>query len=126
MSRVIKFRAWDGKTMRYDLTGLEHGKGNEMSGVFLDGDFYGNIPLMQFTGLHDKNGVEIYEGDIISDHVGIGCVRHSDDHGAFRVSYGNGRAKWFYDYLDAEIKTIEVIGNIYQNPELLNRSSESD
>lgn len=143
MNRVIKFRAWDGKTMRYDLTGLEHGKGNEMSGVFLDGDFYGNIPLMQFTGLHDNNGVEIYEGDVIcffdtdnqdAELLGkinySGFVEWSDCH-LYRyyvrslISKNNIRASVAIGDL-GDLENIRIIGNIYQNPELLNRSSESD
>jgi len=75
---------------------------------------------MQYTGLKDKNGKEIYEGDIISDHVGIGEVEYVERHAAFRVNYHDGQAKWFYDYfLQGERESIEWIGNIYENPELL-------
>ena len=77
--------------------------------------------VMQFTGLHDANGSEIYSGDIISDHVGVGEVKYSEKHAAFRVVYGDGMAKWFHDYnLRGERESIEVIGNIYENKELLN------
>lgn len=76
----------------------------------------------QFTGLLDREGVEIYEGDIVSDHVGVGQVKYSEKHGAFRVCYGDGLAKWFFDYiLRGERESIEVIGNIHQNQELLNQ-----
>lgn len=76
--------------------------------------------LMQFTGLKDRNGVEIYCGDIISDHNGLGVVKYSENHGAFRVVYSDGVAKWFIDYtLNGERESIEVIGNIYENPELI-------
>jgi len=69
----------------------------------------------QFTGLHDCNGIEIYAGDKVQDHVGLGVVKYSDKHGAFRVSYGDGFAKWFYDYiLNGERESIQVIGNIHE------------
>lgn len=74
----------------------------------------------EFTGLHDENGVEIYEGDIISDNVGIGVVEYVDKKGSFRVNYKNGKCKWFIDFLESEINTLEIIGNLYEHPHLIN------
>jgi uncharacterized phage protein (TIGR01671 family) len=75
---------------------------------------------MQFTGMLDANGKEIYEGDVVSDHVGIGVVEYSKKNAAFRVNYCDGYGKWFIDYtLKGERESIEVIGNIHQNKELL-------
>lgn len=116
--REIKFRAWnDIDKMLIDWGVLR------ASPVFFMNIIKGKArhhKLMQFTGLTDVNGVEIYEGDIVSDHVGIGQVKYSDKHGAFRVCYGDGMAKWFIDYfLKGERESIKVIGNIHENPELL-------
>jgi len=110
MSREIKFRAFDsiiGEMFQiqlddneWDITALAKGNGWN---------------VMQYTGL--KN---VFESDIIHDHNGIGLVEYVDDKAAFRVNYKNGRAKWFIDYnLKGELESIEVIGNIYQSPELL-------
>lgn len=74
------------------------------------------VDVMQFTGLKDKNGTPIYEGDIVTDNLG----RYSTvsyDVGAFWVlgkHYGCFRWELYRVY-----ENIEVIGNIYENPELL-------
>lgn len=74
----------------------------------------------QFTGLLDKNGVEIYESDVVLDHVGVGVVEYNSRRSAFRVNYRDGTAKWFIDYtLKGERFSIKIIGNMHQNPELL-------
>jgi uncharacterized phage protein (TIGR01671 family) len=118
MEREIKFRVWlivendfndEGYKMIYDLAFEEYLPVNDqLSSV---------KHLMQYTGLLDKNGKEIYEGDIVksakSIHDKNGVVEFYK--GSFILRFDNEYyALGFY-----ENEKGEVIGNIYQNPELL-------
>ncbi len=132
-NREIKFRAWvkDKKVMR-SISMLEThrpGLGKYQAQYYGDGNGYTNIEdieLMQFTGLKDKNGKEIYEGDIIN------VTKRLDDYEMYaQVIWDNEEARWgyikadgddteigsLYDLLD--IRRDEIIGNIYENPELI-------
>lgn len=116
--REIKFRAWD----KDGIFGMIY----VSLGDFLDKpqEFEGGLQefeIMQYTGLKDKNGKEIYEGDIIQwpDPEVCGIDRGP-------VVYGDG---WFYadgwcGKGSPAYKECEVIGNIYENPELLEKPNE--
>ena len=88
-------------------------------------DFFSQQPSetsddMQFTGLKDKNGVEIYEGDIVNHNgIGVGYIDYSDKHAAYKIVFKGTTRKWLIDMIEREIRSIEVIGNIYEHSELL-------
>lgn len=147
MNREIKFRAWDGKTIRYPS--------NDGLYIYLDGR-YGvhkdngggklECELMQYTGLKDKNGKEIYEGDIVEAYgsKSILVKDHSETRRfvspTFKDEYKfeNGRflftvywnevfSMWGFKPTENRIsidsntgnRDYKLIGNIKQNPELL-------
>ena len=87
---------------------------------------FGNTILMQSTGLKDKNGEEIFEGDIIRYDIDVVDIKKHPTFGFYTVF--DGREGFFGDGMsindfeeDAKefSKTVEIIGNIYENPELL-------
>ena len=87
-----------------------------------------NYEIMQSTGMVDKNGKEIFEGDIIkSDFLGIGIIKYSENLKRFTVINPNYADEEDYcsdmtwdDFVEEFNKNqYEVVGNIYENPELL-------
>lgn len=124
--REIKFRAWDNtcKVMKYcDFEKLVYTDHSNDFRVMCNEGYLNNrpYPLMQFTGLKDKNGKEIYEGDILSnkDTDGNMVVNWCPISAGFCLDKkGWMFSHYFKEAVDAN--QCEVIGNIYENPELLN------
>lgn len=118
--RVVKFRAWD-KEIEKIYPVLEIDFVEEWVSMYskMTGRHYNwlnNLVLMQYTGLQDKNGVEIYEGDIVRKSNGaIGQVVYLKATASYKL-YNNGQ---IFDIFEADARYLEVIGNIYENPELL-------
>lgn len=114
--RKIKFRAWeDGKMRRVDSFTWEEDWNYDVD-LAKAAEPY--AILMQFTGLTDKNGKEIYEGDVLgADHTP----------NTYTVQWDDAKSGWSVDgctgYLRAWLNSwtlpLEVIGNIYENKELL-------
>jgi YopX protein len=131
--REIKFRAWDegNKIMHYDFEFIRSGvDGNDWilfksdkqtleQGKVLDNPYFQQqLKIMQFTGLKDKKGKEIYEGDILQGSETSPKYEVLMNAGAWSASYkyqGNSGAITLFNKLNL----FEIIGNIYENHELL-------
>lgn len=126
---IPKFRAWteEGEVMYYDVYPFK----DDALLLSYDEIAFDEVPasdfiIMQSTGLKDKNGKEIYEGDIVKfsdcdDDVYVTPVVWDKNYACFGVSF-SGKYPVSFDYLEefyTELKDIEVIGNIYDNQGLL-------
>ena len=121
--REIKFRAWDNffKQMYYfDFENNIEVRSGHLWIVHEEGAISSKSPsikIMQYTELKDKNGTEIYEGDIVkvkdiySNIEYVGFVDFADASFIIKTSYMSA-----YRWMDYEV---EILGNVYENQELL-------
>lgn len=132
--REIKFRAWD-KENGMSRTFIVWEATNILKGLLLKYQTDDVPVIMQFTGLFDKNGKEIYEGDILENNTHRkqlievywkGCVKDGENvNGKEWINWGG----WYFRKLSNEKEMtysvdndqIEIIGNIYENPELIHK-----
>jgi uncharacterized phage protein (TIGR01671 family) len=117
--REIKFKAWDfvNKKM-HDVGDIYEQSLFNRCGEFV----YGEVVFLQYTKLQDKNGKEIYEGDVIeSKNERKGEYRKGvvvfEAENVCQSGFNFGSVGWYQD-------EIEVIGNIYENPELLEKTED--
>lgn len=133
MSREIKFRAWDGEKFRYpnliDITGITCYTTDGLEPGF----FYPDV-LQQFTGLIDKNGKEIYEGDILqtldAEYIPSECgSEYEDCHTIGTIYWNEDRLGWdltnrvSIEMDELDMNYTEIIGNVHESPELLNNGN---
>lgn len=113
MSRVLKFRGWD----KSDNSGF-------YNHISLEEMIRCDFDIMQFTGLLDKNGAQIFEGDIVhggtvlSNGKSVRVVKFCDVTAGFKFIEGDRQ----YSMMQSS-DCVEIIGNIHQQPELLKDKS---
>lgn len=117
--RPIIFRAWDLADKHWDVPKTEYSRDQGARRYFdSQGSFIrfnrGDIALMQFTGVKDRNGIEIYEGDVVQRYP-------KDKYNAFVVEWSLDEGWGLPTFIPPETTLIdfEIIGNIYENPDLI-------
>lgn len=131
---IPRYRAWDKihKTMYEvdDIMSIDFGKSEiSVKTLFFERTNYykfDDIVLMQSTGMRDKNDREIFEGDVVTDGHTKGDIKNHPTLGFYMVD-DNGVERWFSDNASIEdfeedvetaARILEIIGNIYTNPDL--------
>ena len=125
--REIKFRAWDKykkemimpNTIGCEIIFIDETGDFGVGRFDCNEDWYDDIEIMQYTGLKDKNGKDIYEGDIVKYKDEILQVYWYKEFCKFLINRTTNGATNGYEMFTLRCsEEVEVIGNIYENPEL--------
>ena len=122
--REIKFRAWDAHKRMWTEYRIHDGVVyflDKSNGVCV-GKYdkrYKEFDLMQYTGLKDMKGKEIYEGDILFERNGEEYYKVVFENGSFRAEFKGDFDEYSFDLIDVVAQGCEVVGNIYENSELI-------
>ena len=116
--REIRFRAWCKlDKILYDWEQVK----KEFTLEYFDDK---GLIFQQYTGLKDKNGVEIYEGDVLSGWIGSHWYSGEDKFEEV-VKYDEKTASYNFPAIEVSHGDLRVVGNIYENPELLETKKSS-
>lgn len=121
--REVNYRAWDGERLRlvWGLSWID-GELDTVNTPKYHGPVDEDVVIMQYTGLKDNNGVEIYEGDVLDYYCGgTKQDRPYEVESAFKIweDIGIGQGDSYY-----RMSGFEIIGNLYENPELIEKVGE--
>ena len=120
MNREFEFRAW---LTKYNKM-VKIYSWNIWQEYFMcreyNSEFYlEETPIMQYTGLKDMKGKEIYEGDILFESFSEKYFKVVFENGSFKAEFEGDFEEHSFDLIDVVAQGCEVVGNIYENPELL-------
>lgn len=125
--RELKFRVWDTELKQFTSPNVHHlTKTNDILEIELDHSIRkisgeDRFEIQQYTGLKDKNGVEIYEGDIISiKFFNCDSITYKVIWDQLNAAFLGLTKKGSMSGIYGVGSNVEVIGNIFENPELLN------
>ncbi len=124
--REIKFRAWvKEKKAIFEVILIDYVSKKvtyivERTGHLLNirHDKFNDVELMQYTGIKDKDNKEIYEGDILFESFGERYYKVVFENGSFRAEFKGDFEEYSFDLIDVVAQGCEIVGNIYENPEL--------
>lgn len=134
--REIKFRAWNVEEKKmYAVEAIDWSESTIVTCHLYDGkqtrklypnkEYGDDIEFMQYTGRKDKNEKEIYEGDILETEGKLGVVRWDEVESRFRVYFASTGHSIAYNYPISSFHNYKLVGNIYENPELVEESPKA-